>query len=129
MNVIKNDKVICFDVDDTLVLWEEQKGAVFPMSSIDIECPHDESMMTVYIHQPHVKLLKNHLSRGSTVLVWSQGGHAWAEAVIRALDINHENLYILSKPLTYVDDLPVTEWMKDRIYISPGSAWGRGVKE
>ena len=139
MQVIRNERIICFDIDETLVLWgealvntgerealttNEPRGA---RRYIDVVDPYDGKTVTLRVHVPHVKLLANHLMRGTQVIVWSQGGYQWAEAVLNALGFGEDKILVMSKPFEYVDDLPVTEWLNNRLYISPDSSWGQGI--
>lgn len=158
--VIKSENVICYDVDDTLILWEESSGFTWDKgftpdgearsaatseserearatregsrsaaTRLGVTCPHDGKPLCVNRHEPHIKLLMNHKARGKTIIVWSQGGYQWAEAVVKALGLTEHVDFIMSKPRAYVDDLPVQEWMKDRIYINPDSNWGQGLEK
>lgn len=119
--VIANELNIFFDVDDTLVMWGEAFSFV---DYISVQCPYDGEYISLRPHQPHIKLLKNYHERGAHVTVWSQGGYQWAEAVVKALGLGEFVDVIMTKPRAYVDDLPASEWMGERIYISPESAWG-----
>lgn len=122
LNTIANENVIFFDVDDTLVLWTDKPN---PDTDVKVTDPYDGKNVYVRAHKPHIKLLKNHSERGATVFVWSQNGFAWAEAVVKALELESYVSFILTKPRAYVDDLPVSEWLTERIYIKPTSNWGQ----
>lgn len=122
MKVISNENVVFFDVDDTLVMWDRTANDPFK-TYIYITDPYDEKQMRLEVHTPHVKLLKNLKARENTIVVWSQSGYEWSEAVVKALNITEYVDYCMTKPKTYVDDLPVTDWLVDRIYISPQSDW------
>lgn len=127
MQVINRENVIFFDVDDTLVLWDVEKHCRDTQSVLVID-PYDGIPVRLAVHEPHVKLLMNHKARGTVIVVWSQGGYAWAEAVINALGLTDFVDLVMTKPRAYVDDLAVTAWMSERIYISPDSKWGRERK-
>lgn len=124
--IIESENIVMYDVDDTLVMWEQGSTSAREVVVID---PYDGKPVYLRMHEPHVKLLQRHKARGKFVIVWSQGGYQWAQAVVNALGLNESVDLIMSKPRSYVDDLPVTEWMKDRIYISPDSNWGTGLGE
>lgn len=128
MNVIEGERNIMFDVDDTLVMWDD-KYLEPGDSKVSVIDPYDGCKVYLTPHKQHIKLLKNHLMRGTQVFVWSQGGVLWAKAVVVALGLESSSVYVMSKPLSYVDDLPVQEWLIDRIYISPTSKWGLTTKE
>jgi hypothetical protein len=120
-----------YDVDDTLVLWDGPQSLTASQEDdrICIKDPYDGCNVYLRPHNPHIKLLQNHKARGKFVVVWSQGGFAWAEAVVKALGLTEHVDLIMSKPRAIVDDLPPEAWMKDRIYIKPDSHWGVGLKE
>ena len=127
MRVIKNENVIFFDVDDTLVLWDREFNSPH-YDTVAITDPYDSKTVHLRPHEPHIKLLKNHFSRGTVIVVWSQGGFSWAKAVIDALGLQKFVHLVMSKPKSYVDDLPVERWMNDRIFIKPDSNWGKEIK-
>src|ERR1700677_2822537 len=93
MKIINKESTVFFDVDDTLVMWKEQKG---PTAKITIVEPHygDEVLLTP--HSGHIKILKDRKARGSFIVVWSAGGYAWAEAVVKALNLE-EYVYLVMK--------------------------------
>lgn len=122
MKVVRNESNVFFDVDDTLVMWEP----VGEGPAITIPCPHStDSYYMLSPHEAHIKLLKNHKARGSHITVWSQSGYAWAEAVVKALGLEDYVDQVMTKPRAHIDDLPCTEWMGERIYLSPDSNYGR----
>src|ERR1044072_4551713 len=106
--VYKNELPIPVDVDDTLIQWDLSK----PGRKINISCVYDVQTVNheVVVHEPHVRLLKERLARGSLIVVWSAGGWAWANAVLEALEIDHENLLVMSKPYAYMDDKECQHW-------------------
>jgi hypothetical protein len=115
MQVIQNERVIPIDVDETLVMHSYFDGAV----ALDVLDPHSNVHVTVYPNQNMIRLLKDEFARGAYIIVWSRGGYAWADAILAALNLqNHVNL-VLTKPLVYMDDTSVYDWLKDRVYIGP----------
>ncbi len=129
MKVLKNENVIMYDVDDTLVIWKDKNDETDRV--VVIEDPYlsgnpygGNKAYALAVHEPHVKLLQNHHARGKCVVVWSQGGYRWAEAVVKALGLEDCVDLIMSKPTAYVDDLRVEEWLPKRTYISADSNWG-----
>lgn len=121
MNVHKSENVIPYDVDDTLIMWEKSSLT----SGIPILDPTDGKTVYVVPHKPHIKMLRRHAARGFTIIVWSQSGYQWAEAVVKALGLEDVVAEVFTKPSTYVDDLPVSEWMNERVYLKPDSNWGQ----
>lgn len=118
MIVIKSTKVYCFDVDRTLIFTDQECGALL-QDGVEF----GESILInnrwFSPHQEHLELMKDLTARGHTVAVWSAGGAEWAEAVIRALDMEKYVDLVMSKPDGYCDDKSVLEWLPetDRFYI------------
>lgn len=114
--VIENEQVYMFDVDDTLIVWGKNIHTSHP-DRIEIKDPYDGATVHVVPHERHVKLLTQMKGRGRFIIVWSQSGAKWAQAVVEALGLTDSVDLILTKPQGYVDDLPVSKWMKNHIYI------------
>ena len=90
---------VFFDVDDTLVMWDEKvKGA-----TVCINC--DGHLSHMVINKGNLEELKRHGSRGIDVIVWSQGGVQSAQSVVRALKLENYVAGIMTKPFCYYDDL------------------------
>jgi protein-L-isoaspartate O-methyltransferase len=115
MKTIKNDVVAAFDVDQTLVMWGPEIGS--HQSDLSIRNPYDGLEVDVQIHAAHVRLLKQMKARGRFIIVWSAGGAEWAQSVVNALNLQHMVDLVMTKPIAYVDDMPVESWMQHRIYI------------
>ena len=120
MNLLGNELNVFCDCDETLILhtYEECHPPV------DIMCPYENVILRFGIHAPHVKLLKDRKQRGSTIFVWSAGGHAWAKAVSEALGLEDVVDHYLSKPFMAIDDLPVGEGIGRWIYFDPLMPYG-----
>ena len=123
MKVIKNERVLPCDVDETLVLHDLEYINTTPYSTVQIFCPFRSRLITLVRHEPMIQLLKEESTRGATILIWSRGGHQWAEAVIKALNLEKYVDIVMSKPLAYLDDKEVGDWMKDRVYIKPNTPY------
>lgn len=119
MHVIQSHKRVNFDVDETLVIWDWRPVSPDGVGLIDIVDPISGHIEVVLPHQQHITLLKQFKARGHTVMVWSQGGWAWAESVVKALGIEDLVDYVDSKPDWYVDDLPASAFMGTNIYKHP----------
>jgi phosphoserine phosphatase len=123
MQVIENEQVICFDVDDTLVKWGDNymhphKNKAGTIDAIDFIDPYDNSVLYLIPHLKHIALLKKMKGRGYYVRVWSAGGVKWAEAVIRKLELESFVDSVETKPIKYVDDLiTVSDILGSRIYL------------
>ena len=90
---------VFFDVDDTLVMWDEKlKG-----DTVCINC--DGHLSHMVINKGNLEELKRHGSRGIDVIVWSKGGVQWAQSVVRALKLEKYVAGIMTKPFCYYDDL------------------------
>ena len=85
MLVIKKNKVLFIDVDNTLIIWE----------SGDKWHPH----------KAHIALLEQFKLQGHGVVVWSAGGWKWASRAIKMLGIEHLVDYAINKPDWWADDL------------------------
>ncbi len=113
--VIVSENIITFDVDDTLVMWDD------PYRPADDKLEFTSVSGTTYYLKPHAKhieLLKDHFNRGYFVIVWSAGGYEWANDVLTTLNLNAYRHLVMSKPTKYVDDLPGNEILGTRIYLN-----------
>lgn len=106
------EHVICFDCDDTLVMWHKD------IKDVTVLDPYDEGYeVQLTKHNKHIKLLKDHKERGYFIIVWSAGGYAWARAVVTALQLEDYVDLVIAKPLKYVDDLQAHEILGNRLYL------------
>jgi len=111
MKRLDNPNVVCFDVDGTLIkpfcdcTPEEQAG----LPSILIETPWGKDQFVLLEHII-ARVRRQHM-QGHYTIVWSQGGHEWAEQVVKALKLEECVDQIMTKPKWYMDDLPADEWM------------------
>lgn len=127
MQVIKSRKIICFDCDDTLVLWND-KGRTWGKNNKDclqfrdpyIDWDYFSSYLYLKPNTEVVDLVKKYKAAGWTVIVWSAGGGAWAEEVVNVLKLNEFVDIAMSKPEAYVDDNDSTCWMGTYIAITLG---------
>jgi hypothetical protein len=112
MITINTPRTAYFDVDDTLVIW----NLTLENSSRAVEVKGPTMTEWLVPHFEHILRLKRHKKRGDSVVVWSQGGADWAEAVVRALGISEYVDVCLQKPSVYYDDLPATAWIGTNLY-------------
>lgn len=110
MNVIKNENIVYFDVDDTLI-----KEASNRVGSYKLDYFGKERLYTRI--QEHVDLLKAYKGRGYVVNVWSGNGYLWAEQVIRTLKLQDYVDNVMTKPAKIVDDRDFNSWCQ-RIYLA-----------
>lgn len=118
IKVMPDRETVYFDVDDTLVVWDAWQGR-------ENECLRFEKWKynsnNVIPHYEHIELLKKHKAEGDVIVVWTQGGSEWGEAVVKALDLESYVDLIVNKPDQYYDDLMTFQFMPDhlRTYIKP----------
>jgi phosphoserine phosphatase len=119
VKTIKSHRIVYFDVDDTLVVWNWKE--LDPNCSILVSVSDPDSDFTAQLmpHQRHIELLKQFKARGHTVVVWSAGGWRWAESAVKALGIEDLIDYVMSKPDWYVDDLHASSFMGGNVYLHP----------
>lgn len=108
MKTIQSDKIVCFDVDDTLISQDVEMLAKLKKKTIII-C--GDYATQVAIIEENVKALKRHKNQGQVIIVWSAAGHRWAEAVVKSLKLTQYVDFAMSKPAWYYDDIPCEKWM------------------
>lgn len=112
MKTINSEQTVFYDVDDTLVMWGQED---YDIEINDAYSPGNK--LCLKKHKKHIKLLIDHHARGFTNIVWSAGGFAHAEAVVKALQLEPYVHLIMSKPIKFFDDLPAQEVLVNRIYL------------
>lgn len=124
MRINKSERIIPTDIDDTLILSYNITNA--PLGrKISVYDAVTKSFITMVAHEPNIRLVIEEHHRGACIKVWSRSGYEWAANVIKALDLEKYVDEVLSKPLVYIDDTPVEQWMKDRIYLQPSMQYKR----
>lgn len=123
MKVISQESTVFVDCDDTLVMWgvKARKGEKL----VAVTNPHDGSQSYLAAHLGHIKVLKDRKARGSYVVVWSAGGYAWANSVVKALGLEPYVDLVMTKPHMYIDDKKAEEFMGEHLYIPYESGYGR----
>lgn len=120
---LNNEQSIFFDCDETLIFDPRSEGFTIEklhelgVTTVEIKDPHDGVTRTYVVHNKHVKLLKDHKSRGFFVGVWSNNGSAYSKAVVTALGLTDFVGVTMAKPLKVVDDQKIEETLKARVYI------------
>lgn len=111
--------VVCFDVDDTLVMWlsdaEKQKRRI---ELVAFNNPLTGRRIKLVPNTHSIERLKKEKGKGNTVVVWSAGGYQWAKTVVKRLLLTDYVDLIMSKPLGYIDDLHCTEWMGEWVRVN-----------
>lgn len=117
MKVIKNETVVTFDCDNTLLMWDkkhDQPGE----GREEIADPYDHGKK-LYLkpHKVHCRLLRQYKGRGFTVVVWSKAGYAWGEAVVKHLKLEDYVDYVMTKPDRHIDDATkIEDIIGNRVY-------------
>lgn len=119
MQYLNTEQLICVDVDDSIILWNTDR-----IKDNFFKNPFTGQKHSVAIHKPHVRVIKQRLARGATVILWSASGPAWAKAAAFMCDIKGDNLIIAPKPIFHLDDKPAENWMGPRMYMDPDDQWG-----
>lgn len=114
MKVVDNDIIWVTDVDDTLLLWDVKPGQI---PGVSFKEPHLGNNITVAINENNIRLMKEKKKRGATIILWSQGGYEYAEAVAKALNITEYVDYVMTKPSGVIDDLEASAWMPKAVNI------------
>lgn len=109
MMVVSEHPVVFFDVDETLVITRDIEHV--PHNVLEIQVCEGRKPIKVVPHWDHVRVLRQFSQRGHTVVVWSAGGSRWAQAVVRALDLEDYVDLVMPKPSFYFDDQPPAAWM------------------
>lgn len=116
MKTIRSEYIVPVDVDSTLVLPNESK---YSGREVKVYDAVTKSYITMKAHEPNIRLLTEERYRGAVILVWSRGGYEWAENVVKALELEGFVDFVMSKPLTYIDDLDVQNWLSHRVWLDP----------
>jgi hypothetical protein len=95
-----------FDIDDTLVIWSNPTGNEKLEELVTVVTRGLKQ--TFLINRFNLKYLRELAVRGHSIVLWSQGGSDWCEAVAKALDIEDLVCACLSKPMYYIDDIKDT---------------------
>lgn len=104
---LAGDRTLYVDCDDTLVAWDLSKYPDEPR--VTVTCyGHDSELVP---NRNNINTLIKFAKLGHRIIVWSQSGADWAEAVAKELCIDdYCDLYI-TKPSWYLDDLPTEAWL------------------
>lgn len=107
----KGKGIICFDVDDTLVIYDFDKEK-YQKESVVLKTGIEGSNTRVLLpNTPTIELLKSAKRRGHFVIVWSAGGEHWAFEAVKKLKLTKYVDFVMEKPGKCIDDLPTSHWM------------------
>jgi hypothetical protein len=113
MKVIKSEYNTFWDVDGTLVSHDLD----FKGPTVCVDDPVSGRMIEVVENEAMTRLMREEKHRGAYIVVWSRGGYEWAANVIKALGLEDAVDAVMSKPVSYMDDLPVQDWLQHRVYL------------
>jgi len=110
-------KPVYVDVDDTLVLWDVSAHPEGEAISVDF------AGYTTHLvkHTKNINLVIKFAKLGYDVIVHSQTGHDWAEAISQAIGLDEYVKAYATKPKFYIDDLDASTWIGQRVWRSPSS--------
>lgn len=117
MKTIKNENVVVFDVDQTLLIWNKDHDKP-GQGKIEVQDPYD-AFKTIYLkpHHVHCRLLRQYKGRGFTVIVWTKAGYSWAESAVKILNLEKYVDYVMTKPDRHVDDsTKIEDIIGNRLY-------------
>jgi hydroxymethylpyrimidine pyrophosphatase-like HAD family hydrolase len=103
---IENEHVICIDIDDTLIYWQSQGDR----PTVTIKSLWREG--TFEVNQKMLENIEQHYQRKHFIILWSQSGYEWCQAVASALKIEDKIDLCMTKPFVAYDDLPLDEWCR-----------------
>ena len=127
-------KTVCFDVDNTLIMWIKP-GETVPEGAKTVTL-YDELApegRTFYPHTKHIERIKDLKNKSQLVVVWSATGVNWAEKIVRLLGLEEYVDLVMSKPDQLYDDIsdvrefiPVPQYKKFEmeygVYVKPNSS-------
>ena len=116
MKMINNEKIVCFDVDDTLIRWGDR---VIGSANSSEEYEFTEANGTKHTYrsiEANIAALKEHASRGHFIIVWSAGGGAWAAKAVQILGLEQYVGMTMAKPTWSYDDLQAEHILTRVIY-------------
>jgi hydroxymethylpyrimidine pyrophosphatase-like HAD family hydrolase len=109
MIVVRNENVVYFDVDETLVYWTDDE--------FEIDANFYGKQQYIKPHFAHIDFLKSLKSRGYYIVVHSGNGYQWAEQVVKLLELEDSVDEVKTKPCKIIDDKPLSDWLGPVIYI------------
>jgi hypothetical protein len=113
---IEGDRTLFVDCDDTLVMWDLSRYPNLPRIEMDCYGP-----VVLVPNQKNVNLVRKFSLLGYTIIIWSQTGADWAEAVAKAVGLDEHAAAFMAKPRYHLDDLPSAAWCGERLWRAPDS--------
>lgn len=115
MQVIKSNRNVVVDTDDTLICWDISE---FPEKE-QIVVNFVNGPVTLVPHKKNINTLIKFWKLGYNIIVHSGSGYEWAETIVKALDLEKYVNAVMAKPLYYFDDKPAETWLNNRVYRDP----------
>ena len=84
MTVFNYENTVYFDIDNTLLMWDENHTQPFD-GAVSVVCPHDNRISYHRPHKRHIRFLRKQVAKGMGVVLWSAAGCGWASAAAKAL--------------------------------------------
>ena len=104
---IRSHHVVCFDVDDTLINYEYDVDKSEYLIEVSVSDHDSNKHLYTQLVEPikaNIDALIQHKKKGHFIIVWTQAGHDWAEAVVEALGLDDFVDMCMDKPKWYYDD-------------------------
>lgn len=128
MITFQSNSLVFYDVDDTLVLYNDDKSwGKNNKEAVRIKDPYlqinefdEPKYLYLKPNEATISLLKAHKASGKTIVVGSKGGWKWAKEVVTILGLETLVDMVMSKPDAYIDDNDATCWMGTFIAVGLG---------
>lgn len=126
MYYVRNDRLVYFDCDDTLVMWDHpdrDRALYFPDPNyVTSMYSQGDPGYHLVPHRKHISKLKGYHRSGWFVVVWSAAGPEWAKSVVDTLNLRDFVSLVIGKPTVCYDDLPTGEGIGPRRYLMDRTA-------
>lgn len=116
MQIINNEHIVAFDVDETLFMHSRHGGGNEEYNRV-VKNPYSNSYISGKQNNKHIELMKQYKARGLFIIVWSKAGVLWAEAVVKHLKLEGYVDLVVTKFDRYVDDLEADKILGERVYL------------
>lgn len=113
MQIVNNEHIVAFDVDETLFMH----GMDYPSYKSGLLNPYSGNYSPGMGNSKHIELMKQYKARGLFIIVWSKAGVLWAEAVVKHLKLEGYVDLVVTKFDRYVDDLEADKILGERVYL------------
>ena len=121
----KPGRLVMVDCEDTLVMWDLPEDMMLNDDAlVTVSCREHSDRL--YPNKYNIELIKKMAKRGHEIIIWSGGGQEWAEAVVKALNLEEFVSGVIQKPTYFIDDIADPKhWMgKHGYFDSDGNRSG-----